>query len=106
MAGIIITPAAENDLADIWLFIAKDNPQAADKVFEAAQTTFDSLLEQPKMGKIFESKRKKLKGICFFPLGEYPKYIVYYRETSNGIEVVRVLHSRMLREGRLLLNDL
>ena len=106
MAGIIITPAAENDLADIWLFIAKDNPQAADKVFEAAQTTFDSLLEQPKMGKIFESKRKKLKGICFFPIGEYPKYIVYYRETSNGIEVVRVLHSRMLREGRLLLNDL
>ncbi|MBT4087031.1 MAG: type II toxin-antitoxin system RelE/ParE family toxin [Deltaproteobacteria bacterium] len=106
MAGIIITPAAENDLADIWLFIAKDNPQAADRVFEAAQTTFDSLLEQPKMGKIFESKRKKLKGICFFPIGEYPKYIVYYRETSNGIEVVRVLHSRMLREGRLLLNDL
>ena len=101
MAGIIITPAAENDLADIWLFIAKDNPQAADRVFESAQMIFDSLLEQPKIGKIFESKRKKLKGIHFFPIVKYPKYIVYYREIRNGIEVVRVLHSRMLREGRL-----
>ena len=101
MAGIIVTPAAENDLTDIWLFIAEDNPQAADRVFEAAQITFDSLLEQPKIGKIFESKRKKLKGIRFFPIGKYPKYIVYYREIRNGIEVVRILHSRMLREGRL-----
>ena len=101
MAGIIVTPAAENDLTDIWLFIAEDNPPAADRVFEAAQMTFDSLLERPKIGKLFESKRKKLEGIRFFPIGEYPKYIVYYREIRNGIEVVRVLHSRRLREGRL-----
>ncbi len=101
MAGIIVTPAAENDLTDIWLFIAEDNPQAANRVFEAAQMTFDSLLEQPKIGKIFESKRKKLKDIRFFPIGKYPKYIVYYRENRNGIEVVRVLHSRMLREDHL-----
>ena len=101
MGGIIVTPAAENGLTDIWLFIAEDNPQAADRVFEAAQMAFDSLLAQPKTGKIFESKRKKLKGIRFFPISKYPKYIVYYRETRNGIEIVRVLHSRMHREGRL-----
>jgi len=101
MAAIIVTPAAENDLTDIWLFIAEDNPQAADRVFESAQTTFDSLLGQPKIVKIFESKRKKLKGIRFFPIGKDPKYIVYYREIRNKIEVVRVLHSRMFREGRL-----
>ena len=101
MASIIITPAAEIDLAEIWLYIAEDNPQAADSVFEAAQTTFDSLLEQPKIGTVFESKRKKVKGIRFFPINQYPKYIIYYRETSDGIEVVRVLHSRMLKERRL-----
>ena len=101
MASIIVTPAAETDLTEIWSYIAEDNPQAADRVFEAAQMTFDSLLEQPKIGKIFESKRKKLKGILFFPIHQFPKYIIYYRETSNGIEVVRVLHSRMLKESRL-----
>lgn len=101
MAGITVTPAAEIDLESIWLYIAEDNPQAADRVFEAAQTTFDTLLEQPKLGKVFESKRKKLKGIRFFPISHYPKYIIYYRETSDGIEVIRVLHSRMLKEGRL-----
>ena len=101
MVNILVTPAAEIDLANIWLYIAEDNLQAADRVFEAAQTTFDSLLERPKIGKLFESKRKKLKGIRFFPISQYPKYIIYYRETTGGIEVVRVLHSRMLKEDRL-----
>ena len=101
MASITVTPAAEIDLADIWLYTAEDNPQAADRVFEAAQTTFDTLLGQPKLGTIFESNRKKLKGIRFFPISNHPKYIIYYRETSDGIEVIRVLHSRMLKEGRL-----
>lgn len=101
MASINVTPAAETDLADIWLCIAGDNPQAADRVFDAAKATFDSLLEQPEIGTIFESKRKKLKGFRFFPINQYPKYIIYYREASDGIEVVRVLHSRMLKESRL-----
>jgi len=101
MASIIVTPAAETDLADIWLYIAEDNPQAADKVFDAAQGTFSSLLEQPKIGTVFESQRTKLKGIRFFPIHQFPKYIIYYRETSDGIEVIRVLHSRMLKESRL-----
>jgi toxin ParE1/3/4 len=101
MSNIIIRSTAENDLTKIWLYIAEDSPLAADRVFDAAQSTFDSLSEKPKIGKLFESKRKMLKGIRFFPISEYPKYIVYYREINNGIEIVRVLHARMLKENRL-----
>ena len=101
MSNILVTPAAENDLTDIWLYIAEDNPVAADRVFEAAQSTFESWSKKPKIGKIFESKRAKLKGIRFFPITKYPSYIVYYRGISSGIEIIRILHARMLKEDRL-----
>ncbi len=101
MSNILVTPAAENDLADIWLYIAEDNPLAADRVFEEAQSTFNSLFEKPNIGKLLESKRMKLKGIRFFPINKHPKYIVYYKEVDNGIEIIRILHARMLKKGRL-----
>ncbi len=101
MPNIIVTPAAENDLTNIWLYIAEDNPLAADKVFDAAQATFNSLSEKQEIGKVYESRREKLKGIRFFPIIRYPKYVIYYRKIGNGIEVIRVLHAHMLKESRL-----
>lgn len=101
MSSIKVTPAAENDLTNIWLYIAEDNPLDADRVFQSARSTFNSLSEKPNIGKVFESKRIKLKDIRFFPINKYPKYIVYYREIDDGIEIIRVLHARMLMESRL-----
>jgi toxin ParE1/3/4 len=50
MASILITPAAENDLVNIWFYIARDNQDAADRVYQAAEKTFESLLAEPRMG--------------------------------------------------------
>ncbi len=101
MSKIRVTSAAEHDLTNIWLHIGENNPLAADRVFESAQLTFNRLSETPKIGKAFDSKRPKLNGIRFFPIQKYPNYVVYYREIDNGIEIIRVLHARMLKEGRL-----
>jgi plasmid stabilization system protein ParE len=49
MPSILITPAAENDLVNIWLYIARDNQDAADRVYQAAEKTFESLLAEPRM---------------------------------------------------------
>lgn len=32
MSKILITPAAEDDLINLWVYIARDNPSAADRV--------------------------------------------------------------------------
>ena len=34
MPTILITPAAESDLITLWVYIARDNRVAADKVYE------------------------------------------------------------------------
>jgi len=101
MPEILITPAAESDLIGLWTYIAQDNRQAADAVFDAAQETFRLLLASPRIGTSFHAKRPSLKGIRSFPIKNYPTYIAYYRPTQNGIEIIRVLHGRMQREKRL-----
>ena len=101
MAAITITPAAESDLINIWLYIARDNPDAADRVYQAAEKTFKTLADTPRIGTIYQAKRAQLEGIRFFPISTFRNYVVYYRELSRGIEIVRVLHAHMDKQRRL-----
>ena len=101
MASILITPAAENDLVDIWLYIARDNSDAADRVYQAAEHTFQALAATPRMGTLYRSKRAQLAGLRFFPVSEFKNYVVYYREHTQGIEIIRVLHAHMDKQRRL-----
>ena len=101
MASILITPAAENDLVNIWFYIARDNPDAADHVYHAAEETFESLLAAPRISTLYKAKRPQLEGIRFFPISKFQNYIIYYREHPKGIEIVRVLHAHMDKKKRL-----
>ncbi|MCP3887277.1 MAG: type II toxin-antitoxin system RelE/ParE family toxin [Desulfobulbaceae bacterium] len=101
MASILITPAAENDLINIWLYIARDNQDAGDRVYLAAEKTFESILAAPRMGTLYQAKRPRLEGIRFFPVSKFQNYVIYYREHPQGIEIVRVLHARMDKKERL-----
>jgi toxin ParE1/3/4 len=101
MAAIIITPAAESDLINIWLYIARDNQNAADLVYQAAEKTFEALAATPRMGTLYQAKRPQLEGMRFFPVSKFQNYVIYYREQPQGIEIVRVLHSHMDKKKRL-----
>lgn len=101
MVSILITPAAENDLVNIWLYFARDNQDAADRVYQTAEKTFESLLAAPRMGTLYHAKRPQLEGMRFFPISKFQNYIIYYREHPRGIEIVRVLHAHMDKKKRL-----
>lgn len=101
MTSILITPAAENDLINIWLYIARDNPEAADRVYEAAENTFQTLAATPRMGTLYRSRRAQLEGLRFFPVSNFKNYVVYYREHPQGIEIIRVLHAHMDKQRQL-----
>ena len=101
MPTILITPAAESDLINLWVFITQDNKVAADKVYEAAEQTFATLASMPAMGTLYQPKRRRLEGIRFFPVTHFQKYIIYYRVIQGGIEIIRVVHAHMERQKRL-----
>jgi plasmid stabilization system protein ParE len=98
---ILVTPAAEDDLVNIWLYVARDNLDAADRVCQATEDTFQALAATPRMGTLYRSKRAQLEGLRFFPVSKFKNYVVYYREHPKGIEIIRVLHTHMDKQRRL-----
>ena len=101
MLSILITPAAEEDLINVWVYIARENEEAANRVYEAAEETFELLAHSPGIGTPYHPRRTRLKGVRFFPINNFHNYLIYYRKQPKGIEIIRVLHSKMERYARL-----
>lgn len=97
---ILITPAAENDLVNIWPYLARENSDVADRVYQAAEDTFQALSATPRIGSLYRCKRSRLEGLRFFPVSKFKNYVVYYREHPKGIEIIRILHAHMDKQRR------
>ena len=80
------TAQADEDLIDIWVYIAQDNPNAADHLLDEFESKFALLAGQPRLG---AARSDIAPGLRHFPAGNY---LILYRETDDGIEVVRVVH--------------
>jgi toxin ParE1/3/4 len=50
MSRIRITPLAEQDLVEIWYFIAQDDPLAADRLLDLLEEKYKLLADNPHMG--------------------------------------------------------
>lgn len=85
MSRIRIAAQAEEDLAGIWLYIARDNPQAADKLVAVLAQKYEVLAESPDIGRMRDELSPSLRS---FPVR---KYVIFYRPIEDGIEVIRVL---------------
>lgn len=79
--------AARADLAEIWDYIAQDDPKRATAFLGNLESVFETLADQPMMGR----ERLELgENIRSFPAG---RYVVYYQPWPDGVDVVRVLHA-------------
>jgi len=95
MPRLLKRPEAENDLVDIWLYIAQDNPVNADRFLDRIQESCLALANFPQMG----TKRDELKtGLRSHTVG---RYLIFYFPQADGIDIVRVLHGSREIEGRL-----
>ena len=50
MSAFVLAEPAEQDLTEIWDYIAADNLEAADRVLDAIASAFARLAERPEMG--------------------------------------------------------
>lgn len=80
------TAQAEEDLIEIWIYIAQDNPVAADRVLDDIEERFHALADNPLMGRLRPDIASELR---YFTVG---KYLILYRTVSNGVQIVRVVH--------------
>ncbi|MBK8036481.1 MAG: type II toxin-antitoxin system RelE/ParE family toxin [Verrucomicrobiaceae bacterium] len=92
MKTVVFNPVALDDLDEITNYIASDNPMAAEEVREAVLDTAESLGAHPDLGIRPRFSARRFAGIRFLPTSRYPNYLVFYRELSNAVEILRVLH--------------
>jgi toxin ParE1/3/4 len=86
MARIVHSPAAEDDLLEIWLGLAANNVSAAERLMDDLDVATQLLATQPLIGK---GRREFGAGIRSFPVRDY---VLVYRPILNGVELVRVVH--------------
>ena len=86
MSEIQRTAQAEEDLIQIWIYIALDNPGAADRVLDNIEQCFHALADNPLMGRLRPDIAPELR---YFAVGNY---LILYRAVPNGIQIVRVIH--------------
>jgi toxin ParE1/3/4 len=86
MSQLLISSQAENDLDDIWFFIAQDSPKNADKFLDLIQETCLIISDYPNMG---EKRDEIISGVRSFPVGNY---LLFYVALNHGVEIIRVMH--------------
>ncbi len=79
------TPLSRSDLKEIRDFIAQDNPKIAAKYMMLKQKC-DLLANSPGLGVC----REEYYGLHKFSVDHY---LIFYRPSQSGIEVIRILHS-------------
>ncbi|MCK4342975.1 MAG: type II toxin-antitoxin system RelE/ParE family toxin [Phycisphaerae bacterium] len=87
-----ILPAADADLEQYAVFIDIDNPGAARRFISAVTTTLERIVEMPSMGRRREFKNPILVGLRSWPIRGFNNYLIFYRPSDDGIDVIRVLH--------------
>ena len=79
---------AEQDLEEIWSYVAEDaSPATADRVIDAIFTRFELLAEQPRIGR---SRPEFGEGVRSFVV---ESYVIYYRHDQDVL-IAKVLHGR------------
>jgi toxin ParE1/3/4 len=96
---------AKQDTEDIWRYIARDNPTAADAFMDAVEEASKSLSVFPAIGGLRYFYHPELGGLRILPVQGFKKYIRFYRvkEEELVVEIVRILHGA--RDIPNLFND-
>jgi toxin ParE1/3/4 len=81
-----LSEQADQDLLEIAYYIALDSVDAADRFIERIHNRLELLAESPFMGRQRDELAPSLRS---FAVG---KYVIFYRPSQDGIEVIRVLH--------------
>ena len=93
MAGsVFVRPRAREDIIEQTLYIAEDNPDAADRFLDAVERAFEILADMPEMGNLRQFRHDRLLGIRMWPIHGFERHLVFYRPVDDGIEVIRVLY--------------
>lgn len=88
MSRVVWTPAAEQDLEGIFLYVGRErhSPRAAAELVREIAAKAATYAEQPMLAEV---RLEFGPAVRVFAVGPY---VVFYRPAAVGIEVLRVIH--------------
>ncbi len=91
--AIVVQPAADTDIDEIFEYIRADRPSVALRFLDSFWSTADGIREFPEIGVLRYTDHPRLKNVRIFAIKRFEKYLIFYRVSETAIEVLRVLHS-------------
>ncbi|MBO9605331.1 MAG: type II toxin-antitoxin system RelE/ParE family toxin [Paenibacillaceae bacterium] len=90
---ISYSPAAVDDMDEIFSFISQDNVVAAEKLLEKLDQQIKSLADFPNMGSVLSEEKYTLiqRGYRFIVANPY---LVFYQIVDDTVIIYRILHGR------------
>ena len=102
MNGIARAFDARRDLVEIFQhYVRRAGLRTARRFLAEAEATFERLARSPGIGSLYDPEAPGLADLRFFPVSRYRSYLVFYRPTPDGVEIVRVLHGARNLPGLL-----
>jgi toxin ParE1/3/4 len=81
-----LSKEAEQDLEDLWVYLAERNDIAGDRQVAKLLDRFPMLAQFPTLG---VSRDRLLEGLRSFPV---KPYIIFYILIPDGVEILRIIH--------------
>jgi toxin ParE1/3/4 len=89
-------PRAIRDLADLAVYLAEESGSSdlAFRFLDAAEAGFEQLAAMPEIGVAREYRDPELAGVRMWRIAGFDHYLIFYRPTRSGVEIIRVLHAK------------
>ena len=94
-------PEVDAELERYWNHLARHNEDAADKFLDVVEKGFRAIQLTPAIGRLRRWKDARLAGVRSWRVPGYRNWLIFCRETSTSIEVIRVLHGMMDLETKI-----
>ena len=89
------SPSANRDLAEIADWYEGNAPAIGEWLFAALRRQFQMLARFPGMGRERSDLSPNLRSFVVSP------YLIFFRQTTSGVEIARVLHGRRNITGEM-----
>ncbi|MBW4617541.1 MAG: type II toxin-antitoxin system RelE/ParE family toxin [Desmonostoc vinosum HA7617-LM4] len=92
--SLVITPKASLDIDEHFAYISQENLNTALLFFDSVRETFAQLAKMPGIGSRYNSANLRLEGLRRWAVKGFKKYLIFYFEQDEKINIVRVLYAK------------
>jgi toxin ParE1/3/4 len=86
------TSAAVRDIVENAIRLGEQRAGLENRFIDAVEESLERILSMPEIGGLYETQNPRLQGIRVWRVRRFKNYLIFYRATAAGIEVIRLLH--------------